>query len=161
MTISAICPPEGATVQSLPLRLLGWAAWLSFIGYLAVCVIAGGWGVVGARWDQRHLLGYDPTTLTPLASACVISQYRFLRALELGFGLYSWRFRQEIFSKRPYNALFLSIMSLGVAARLLSLAVDGRPSGWFYAFLISELVGVVLIAAYTVPRLDLPRAEAT
>jgi hypothetical protein len=72
------------------------------------------------------LTGLDLDQVPADAEANLLSQYRFLRAIELGFGVFTLMNRHEIFENVGYNALFLSIMAAGVAARLLSLALDGN-----------------------------------
>ena len=135
---------------------LAWANWLLFYGYVLMLVLAGGWGVVMARWDHRHLLNIDPDTLSQLAEACVLSQYRFLRAMEFGFGLFALIYRREIYTNRRANRLFLAGMGLGIVARLVSLPLDGAPSWLFYGFLGSEAAGIVAIAWYSRSTLERP-----
>jgi hypothetical protein len=126
------------------------ASQILFLGYVLLLIAAGAWGVVGARIDFPVLLGMPVDRLTPAeAAANVLSQYRFLRAMELGFGLFAWRFRREIFTQRGYNRLFLAVMAAGVAARLVSMVVDGMPSAPMLVFLAWELLGVVVIFVYT------------
>ena len=120
-----------------------------FYGYALLLIIAGAWGVVGARIDQRILLGLDLNRLDPLTSASVVTQYRFLRAIELGFGLFAILFKKEIYTEPSFTHLFLYTMAAGVVARLISLVLDGRPRKIFYFFIASEAIGVVLIAVYT------------
>ena len=105
--------------------------------------------MVGARLDHRLLLGLDLASLERRTAASVVSQYRFLRAIECGFGLFAFLWRHEIFTQQPFNRLFLATMVLGVVARIISLAVEGRPRPVFYFFLGSEAVGAILIFAYT------------
>jgi hypothetical protein len=121
------------------------ASLVFFFAYVATLVAAGAWGVVGARVDMWVLLRLHLESLSPRAATNLLSQYRFLRAIELGFGSFALLFRREIYRVRAFNRLFLAVMGCGVGARLLSLAVDGRPSPSMYAFLGWELVGVVLI----------------
>lgn len=120
-----------------------------FYGYALLLIIAGAWGVVGARIDQRVLLGLDLNRLDSLTSASVVTQYRFLRAIELGFGIFAILFKQEIYTEPRFTHLFLYTMAAGVVARLVSLVLDGRPRKIFYFFIASEAIGVVLIAVYT------------
>ncbi|MFL5350250.1 MAG: DUF4345 family protein [Hyalangium sp.] len=120
-----------------------------FYGYVGLLIIAGGWGVLGARLDHRLLFGMDPSTLERRTGASLVSQYRFLRAIECGFGLFALLWRHEIFTERPFNRLFLATMTLGVVARVVSLLVEGRPRPIFYFFLGSEAIGAILIFAYT------------
>ena len=116
-----------------------------FFVYVALLVVAGAWGIVGARVDMRVLLQLHIHDLPDRTAADLLSQYRFLRAIELGFGVFALTNRRRIYSVRSYNLLFLSVMASGVAARLVSLALDGTPSWWMFVFLGWELVGVVLI----------------
>jgi hypothetical protein len=123
-----------------------------FFGYVVLLIVAGAWGIAGARLDMPWLLRVHLGDLPHRAQANLVSQYRFLRAIELGFGLFALRYWRQIFSVRSYNRIFLVAMGGGVAARLLSLGADGLPSVWMYAFLAWELAGFVLILLYTRPR---------
>jgi hypothetical protein len=123
-----------------------------FFGYVLTLIVAGAWGIAGARLDMPWLLRVHLGDLPHRAQANLLSQYRFLRAIELGFGLFVVRYWREIFTLRGYNRLFLVTMACGVAARLVSLGADGWPSVWMYAFLGFELVGLASIFAYTRPR---------
>lgn len=125
------------------------ASLLFFFVYVATLIAAGAWGVVGARIDMSLLLRLHLSDLPDRAATNLLSQYRFLRAIELGFGLFALVFWRQIYRLSSYNRLFLSIMACGVGARLLSLIVDGMPSPWMIVFAGQELVGVVLIFLYT------------
>ena len=127
-------------------------ALIFFFGYVLTLVLAGAWGIVGARVDMHLLLRLHLGDLPHRAQANLLSQYRFLRAIELGFGLFALRYWKQIFSLRSYNHVFLAAMACGVAARLVSLGADGGPSVWMYAFLGFELVGLASIFAYTRTR---------
>ena len=81
-----------------------------------------------ARVDASLLFDLDLDQLASTTEASLLSQYRFLRALELGFGLWAMLHRHAIHDRPDANRLFLSIMAAGVAARLISLALDGSPS---------------------------------
>ena len=120
-----------------------------FYGYVGLLMLAGGWGVVFGRVDQSLLLDLELDDLPRRTQANVMSQYRFLRALELGFGLWAFVYRDEIHRRRPHNRLFLFTMGSGVTGRLLSLRFDGSPSPAMYAFLAWELAGVPVIYADT------------
>jgi hypothetical protein len=116
-----------------------------FFAYVATLILAGAWGIVGARLDMSILLRLHLGDLPDRAATNLLSQYRFLRAIELGFGLFALRFWREIYRVASYNRLFLVTMTCGVGARVLSLVADGSPSIWMDAFLGFELVGVALI----------------
>jgi hypothetical protein len=120
-----------------------------FFGYVVTLIAAGAWGIVGARVDMWLLLRLHLDDLPHRAAVNLLSQYRFLRAIELGFGVFAFTHWRRIYGVSSYNRLFLSVMAAGVGARLLSLAVDGAPSPSMYAFLGWELVGVCLIFAAT------------
>ncbi len=81
-----------------------------------------------ARVDASLLFDLEIDGLAPRTEASLLSQYRFLRAIELSFGLWAMIHRAAIHTRRDANRLFLSVMAAGVAARLLSLALDGSPS---------------------------------
>jgi hypothetical protein len=121
------------------------ASLVFFFVYVALLIVAGAWGMVGARVDMWVLLRLHLNDLPDRTAANLLSQYRFLRAIEIGFGVFALTHWRRIYSIRTYNRLFLSVMAAGVAARLLSLCLDGGPSWWMYLFLGWELVGVVLI----------------
>ena len=131
-------------------------AYLLFYGYVILLIVAGAWGVFFARFDHRLLFHLDLHTLAPVTATSLVSQYRFLRALEFGFGMFSIIYRREIFTSRAFNRLFLATMSFGVVARIVSLVFDGPPFAIFYFFLASEFAGVILIYAYS--RRTLERA---
>jgi len=121
------------------------ASLVFFFVYVALLIVAGAWGIVGARLDMSVLLRLHINDLPDRTAANLLSQYRFLRAIELGFGVFAFTHWRRIYTLRSYNRLFLSVMAAGVAARLLSLGLDGGPSWWMYLFLGWELVGVALI----------------
>lgn len=120
-----------------------------FLGYVLLLVLAGAWGVVGARVDFPVLLRLDLADLSGEAEANTLSQYRFLRAMELGFGLFALRYRHQVHTVADYNRLFLSVMAVGVVARVVGVVADGVPSAPMWVFLAWELVGVAVIFAYT------------
>ena len=128
--------------------LLKWAALVLFFGYAATLVFAGAVGAVAAPFDLSLTAGLDDPEPSLLA------QHRFLRAVELGFGVFSLVYWRSIFRRRAFNRGFLAVMTAGAAARLLGLAVDGVPSAAMLSFLAWELVGVAAIFAYTSGTLE-------
>ena len=129
-------------------------ALIFFYGYVAFLVVFGALGIFSAKLDQRILYKLQLDELPPKTSASLLSQYRFFRAIECGFGVFAFTCRKAIFQKRFFNRLFLGTMFAGVAARLVSLALDGSPFPAFYGFLLSELVGGTLILIYTRSTLE-------
>jgi len=121
-----------------------------FYTYIGLVLLAGFWGAfVAPALDHRWLFKLDTSTLNEFSRINLISQYRFLRAIEMGFGLFTLLFRIEIFTMPKFNRLFLFIMLSGVLARAVSLAVEGNPSPCFWFFLLYELIGFVVIAIFT------------
>lgn len=120
-----------------------------FYTYIGLVLLAGFWGAfLGADFDHRLLFNLNTATLPDLTRTNLLSQYRFLRALELGFGLFAIVFRKEIFTVKKFNTVFLAIMGGGVLARVVSLIDDGSPSWFFYFFMIYECVGLIVIYLY-------------
>jgi len=106
---------------------------------------------VGRRLRRADLplpIGLELDDVPEDAEATLLSQYRFLRAIELG-GVFALLHRHEIFANVRYNARFLAVMVVGVGARVLSLALDGTPSAAMLFVVFTELVGVVAIFSYT------------
>ena len=125
-----------------------------FYTYIGLILLAGFWGAfLGAGVDQHWILQLNIESLPERTQANVLSQYRFLRAMELGYGLFAILLRKEIFSVKRFNWLFLIIMLAGVLARIVSLIDDGSPHWIFYFFMIYEAVGVLFIYAYTRKRI--------
>ena len=125
-------------------------AYFFFYTYVGLLVVAGLWGAfVGARIDQQMLFDFDIASVNKTTAASILTQYRFLRLIEFGFGMFALLFTKEVFSQLRYNRLFLGVMFLGVVARVISYFVDGPPNWLFYFFALYELVGVLLIFLYT------------
>jgi hypothetical protein len=121
-----------------------------FYTYVGLVLLAGFWGAfIAPHLDFIWLFDLDTNTLSEHSRINLTSQYRFLRALELGYGLYSVLFIKEIFSDRKFNMLFLFIMFSGALSRIVSIVVDGSPSALFYFFLTFEMAGVIVIFLYT------------
>lgn len=120
-----------------------------FFAYVGLLILAGAEGLLLARLDQRVLLGLELGQLPDRVQANLLSQYRFLRGIELGFGLFAFLHRGEIHTDAAFNRLFLTGMAAGILGRVVSLLLDGSPAWWMYAFGIVELAGIVAIFAYT------------
>jgi hypothetical protein len=124
--------------------------WFFFYTYIGLVILAGFWGAfISPKFDFNLLFSLDIKSLSEFESVNLISQYRFLRAIELGFGLFSILFRKEIFSIRKFNNLFLFIMFSGVLARVFSLFSEGIPSRLFLFFFIYEFIGLIIIYIYS------------
>ena len=123
---------------------------LFFYTYIGLVIVAGFWGAfINPYFDFDLLFSFDPHTLTDHVRINLLSQYRFLRALELGFGLFSILFVRKIFEEKTFNILFLIIMGSGILARVMSWLVDGTPNFLSQFFMFYELIGWIVIFIHT------------
>jgi type IV secretory pathway VirB6-like protein len=125
--------------------LLRRAALVLFFGYAATLVLAGAWGAVAARLDFSLIIGLEPSDIPNDAEADLLNHYRFLRALELCFGLFAIVYWRRIFEERTANTIFLTAMAAGVSARLIGIAVDGTPSLMVFSVVAWEVAGLIVI----------------
>jgi hypothetical protein len=115
------------------------------LGYSAMLVAIGAAGIFTARWELATIFGIDPSAWPAAAAPTMLNQYRFLKSVELGAGLFCLAYRSKILAGTRASAVFLAIVGLGVAARTWSWIVDGRPGALFIAFLTLE--ACVFVAA--------------
>jgi hypothetical protein len=126
------------------------ANYFFYYAYIGLVIVAGFWGAfINPYYDYRLLFNFDMHTLPDFQRINIMSQYRFLRAIELGFGIFSLLYAKDIFSKEKFNWLFIFIMGSGVLSRIISIIIDGSPSGLMFFFLIFELVGLTVIFLYS------------
>lgn len=129
---------------------MGRLSYFFFYTYIGLVTIAGFWGAfINPHFDFRLLFQMDTVDLEENFRINLLSQYRFLRALELGFGLFSLRFVSQIFQEKKFNELFLLIMFSGILARIVSVIVDGVPDIIHLFFLTYEFIGLTIIFIYT------------
>ncbi|HAQ20762.1 MAG TPA: hypothetical protein DCR40_16250 [Prolixibacteraceae bacterium] len=126
------------------------ANYFFYYSYIGLVIVAGFWGAfINPEFDHRLLFNLDTVTLTDYQRINLLSQYRFLRAIELGFGIFAILYVKNIFSEKKFNRLFIFIMSAGVLSRIVSIILDGTPSFMMLFFLAFELAGVVVIYFYS------------
>jgi len=124
-------------------------AYFFFFTYIGLVAVAGFWGAfINPVWDFNFLFLLDTKSLNDFQRINLLSQYRFLRGLELGFGIFSFYFFKKIFSEIAFHKLFLTIMGLGILARIASWFFDGNPGLLTKFFLFYEAVGWCFILAY-------------
>lgn len=127
-----------------------FASHFFFYTYIGLVVVAGFWGAfMNPAFDFRFLFGMDVSALPDSHRINLLSQYRFLRALELGFGIFSLLFRNDILTNHKFNTLFLIIMASGILARIVSIIADGIPGNLTFFFLTYEFIGLVIIYLFT------------
>ena len=121
-----------------------------FYTYIGLVILAGFWGAfINPYYEFNLLFSFDPHTLNDQVRINLLSQYRFLRALELGFGLFAILYVNKIFKEKSFNILFIFIMGSGILARIVSWLVDGTPNTLTQFFMFYELLGWVIISIYT------------
>jgi len=126
------------------------ASYFFFFTYIGTVVVAGLWGAfINPVWDFATLFHIQINDLNDYERINILSQYRFLRALELGFGIFALVFFKEIFSDTKFNNVFLIIMGLGIMARIVSWLVDGNPGLLTKFFLFYEAIGWVMIFVFS------------
>ncbi|MEK6210055.1 MAG: DUF4345 domain-containing protein [Pseudomonadota bacterium] len=116
-----------------------------FWGYALMLLVVGASGVFIAEWELSRIFGVRLDDMDKLARATILNQYRFLKSVEFAFGLFSLLCRDEIFRLPKLNRIFLIGVFGGVAARLLSIMLDGMPHWAFLVFLALELATGVLV----------------
>lgn len=120
-------------------------AHLFFWGYALMLVGVGASGMLIAGWELPSVFAVNLDAMGELQRATLLNQYRFLKALELAFGVFCLAYRREIFSRPRELCVFLGGLFAGVAARLGSWIADGTPRQVFLVFLALELVTGVLV----------------
>jgi len=127
-----------------------------FAGWVGALVLLGGAGIFTGKWELQRIFRIDLSSMSPVAQANLLNQYRFLKAVESGFGLFCVLYRREIYRVPAFNRLFLSIVFLGAAARALAIALNGRPHWAFTGITVLEFLTGIVVAAYS--RRTLERA---
>jgi uncharacterized protein DUF4345 len=121
-----------------------------FYTYIGLVIFAGfGGAFISTALDFKFLFNVDIHTLPDAYRVNLLSQYRFLRGIEFGYGVFAIVFRKEIFTIKKYNSVYLVIMGSGILGRVFSILFDGSPNGKLYFFLIYELVAFIFIIIYT------------
>lgn len=118
---------------------------LFFWGYALMLVGVGASGMLVAGWELPTVFAVNLDAMPQLQRATLLNQYRFLKALELAFGLFCLAYRHEIFTRSLALCVFIAGLSAGVSARLGSWIADGMPEPMFIAFMVLELVTGVLV----------------
>lgn len=133
------------------------ARYFFFYTYIGLVVLAGIWGAfIYPSWDFEMMFDLNLSQLKDFERINLLSQYRFLRALELGFGIFALVFIKDIFSDFKFNRLFLTIMGLGILARVFSWVFDGTPSYLTMFFMFYEAIGWIIIFTYSLSKIKKP-----
>jgi hypothetical protein len=129
-------------------RFVSRAAWILQLGYSAMLVVTGIAGILSARWELATIFKVDPSSWSPDIQATMLNQYRFLKGLELGGGLFCLAYRADIMAGGRASRVFLAIVAAGIAGRAFAWIVDGTPATAFVIFLVLETLVFVAVAAH-------------
>jgi hypothetical protein len=127
---------------------------LAFWGYALFLILIGGIpGLFAPRWGPLHFEVFAraifPAPLGAEVIASTLNQYRYMKSMEFGFGLFALLYRKEIYQSRKMNRYFLGIMTLGAIERTISIFIDGQPNPAYVYFAIIEFVVPAIIFAYS------------
>lgn len=123
--------------------MIGPLATIFQLGYGLMLFFVGLYGIFHAPWELHTIFDLDPAAAGHAST--LLSQYRFLKAVEGGFGLFCLWQRREILDGGPASVIFLAGCGFGVFARTWSWAVDGRPASMFIVFLVLEAITFALV----------------
>ena len=127
-------------------------AYFAVVAYGLMLFGVGLVGILTARWELLTVFGVDTNAIVP-DEATFINQYRFLKAVELGAGLFCLMQRRQILDGERIAAWpFMVIVGGGVAARSIAWVADGRPSLLFLGHLALETIVLVIVALHLRPR---------
>lgn len=137
--------------------------YVCFYAYCFFLVLIGGvLGLLVPKWGPLSFEVYATTIfktkIDHMSMASALNQYRFMKSMEFGFGLFGLLFKNEIFTIKKFNYYFLGIMFLGTAMRVLSYFVDGtpRPAYIFFIFLEFTIWVVILLYSRTTLKNQIP-----
>ncbi|MGH2627049.1 MAG: DUF4345 domain-containing protein [Anaerolineales bacterium] len=124
-----------------------------FYGWVGTLLLLGGAGIFTAEWELARIFDVDLAGMSRDDSS-LLNQYRFLKAVEFGIGLFCLVFRREIYSVRAFNRLFLAVVFLGAGARALSIALDGWPHWSFTGIMVLEFLTGIVVALHSRTTLE-------
>ncbi len=129
---------------------------LSFYSYVAALLALGLFGVFFPEFELKTLYQVDLETMGLDRPSLIVTlhQYRFLKVIVVGFGIWAVVFRKEIFASATFNYVFLGILFSAALGRTLSMILDGKPHWLLINFTISEFAFGLLIFAYSRTALE-------
>ncbi len=78
----------------------------------------------------------------------MLNQYRFLKSVELGAGIFCLAYRADITAGGRASRVFFAIVALGVTARSVAWFLDGHPAVPFVIFLVLEALTFVAVSLH-------------
>ena len=133
------------------MKIMKLLSGLSFYSYIAALFVLGLAGVFMPEYELQTLYQLNLKEVNPDSAAVTtfLHQYRFLKVLAVGFGMFAFLFRKEIFTSRTFNYLFLGILFGAATGRVISILIDGRPHWMLISFTVSEFIFGLIILAYS------------
>jgi hypothetical protein len=130
------------------IRFISRAAFVLQLGYSAMLVVIGTAGILSARWELATVFRVDPSSWPQEVQATMLNQYRFLKGLELGGGIFCFAYRADIMAGGRASRVFLAIVAAGITGRALAWVVDGRPAPLFLVFIALEALAFIFVALH-------------
>lgn len=107
--------------------------------YAVFLVGVGAFGLFYLHWELGTFYGLGPDDLQGKDGATLLNQFRFLKSIELTFGIFSLIYRRDILSGGLNCTIFLTGLALGAFARASSWIFDGTPHTSFLFYLFAEV----------------------
>lgn len=101
-------------------------------------ILFGLLSLLGAHLEFIPLYGIDLSSHDPIARNSLLNQIRFLRVMELGFGLVCFSMYQECFSDKNLSKIVIPLMFIIPLSRVVSFLVDGPPNLTFTILIFVE-----------------------
>lgn len=120
--------------------MIGALASILQLVYAAFLIAVGAFGMFFLHWELAMFYGLGPESFQGTDGATLLNQFRFLKAIELTFGVFCLIYRRDILAGGLACTIFLTGLALGAFARGSSWVFDGTPHTAFIWFLIAEIV---------------------
>ena len=117
-----------------------------FIFYTWMFILSGLLSLLFAHIEIKPFLNLDLSVIDEVSVNNFFNQYRFLRAVELGFGLFCFYLKDDIFKNKKHNKSFYSIIVGIILAIMFILEYFLVPmqNTIFYALLLIMSIGTFL-----------------
>ena len=113
--------------------------------YALFLVGVGTMGIFFLDWEAAKYYALGVEAFEGVEGATLRNQFRFLKAVELTFGIFALVYRKDILAGGLNCTIFLAGLFLGAFARGLAWVMDGTPLPIFQAFLFSEVLILIVV----------------
>ncbi|MEO9824868.1 MAG: DUF4345 family protein [Paracoccaceae bacterium] len=125
--------------------MIGALASILQLVYALFLIGVGTLGLFYLQWELELFYGLSQEDFTGPDGATLLNQFRFLKAIELAFGIFCLVYRRDILSAGLPCTIFLTGLALGAFARGASWIFDGTPHTSFIWYFIAEVVIFVVV----------------